>query len=659
MKKTYLLGLLGLGVAASSYGQYKTTELSRLTMEEVQNVPTTKNGVKSLKAGQAAFWSEDFANGFAGNNESNGAWTQTTDDVALWEYRGPATTPDNTVASRGSCGAGSVAIASTTASNGFVIFDSNFWDDPGTVCGGNQGSGDDASPHLVTLTSPSIDMSAQDAVQLFFETNSRNFNSELNIKVSVNGGAFTLATEIYDQLAIPGNGSTDNGQLVSVNLTDLCANQADVRVQFEFSGEYYYVMIDDIYFDTPPTYDLEITEIYLDDVVNNDIFTHELLPMSQAHLMNPVVEFTNKGLATQDVEVYVTVTDPSANVSEFSTTVTGIAYDSTLSVVVPTLTPDQYGVYTFDYEVVGLGGADEIPGDNVDDDAFSVNDSSWADQFGFNYVGSYYNAFEEGGTAGAGYAAVSPGQCFYTFNAAQANGIVTVFPNFTQTSVKMTAGQYFVAEIFKVNDKVAFNSEVTEDILDLVASVDYFLTDEDFTTTGDIRDVFIQFDDDVNLEADEFYLITITNSSGEPFNVGVTTPNDNLDVSGVIKGNIQAGVSLTTYNRFSNLNPYLKMSMINEPVGINEKEATSFELLENNPNPAKGYTTIKFSALNAGVATVSIKDVTGKTVYNVDQTVQDGLNRVEINTTSMKDGVYFYSVSLNGQVSTKKMVVLN
>lgn len=657
MKKTYLLGLLGLGVAVSSYGQYKTTTLNKFTNAEVQNIPTAKKGAKALKSAQAAFWSEDFANGFAGNNESNGAWTQTTDDVALWEYRGPATTPDNTEGSRGSCG-GAAPITSTTADNGFIIFDSNYWDDPGAVCGGNQGSGDDASPHLVALTSPSIDMSAQDAVQLFFETNSRNFNAEVNIKVSISGGPFTLVTEMYDMLAIPGNGSTTNGQLVGVNLTDLCANQADVKVQFEFSGEYYYVMIDDIFFDTPPTYNLEITEVYLDDVVNNDIFTHELLPMSQAHLMNPVVEFTNKGLETQDVEVYVTVTDPAANVSEFSTTVTGIALDSTISVVVPTLTPDQYGVYQFDYEIVGLGGTDEIPNDNTASDAFSVNDSSWADQFGFAYNGGYYNAFQEGGT-GPGYAAVSPGQCFYTFNGATTNGIVTVFPNFAATTVKMTEGQYFVAELFKVNDKVAFNTEVTEDILDLEASVDYFISAEDFTTTGDIKDIFIQFDDDIVLDADEFYLITISNSSGEPFNVGVTSPNDNLDVSGVIKGNIQAGVSLTTYNRFSNLNPYLKMSMINEPVGINESEATSFELLENNPNPAKGYTTIKFSALNAGVATVSIKDVTGKTVYTADQAVQDGLNRVEINTTSMKDGVYFYSVSLNGQVSTKKMVVLN
>ena len=83
----------------------------------------------------------DFANGIPSD------WTQeSATPLAHWEYRGPNTTPDNTVCSQGSCGSGSVPITSLTTSNGFVIFDSNYWDDDDGVCGG-LGTGPDPAPH--------------------------------------------------------------------------------------------------------------------------------------------------------------------------------------------------------------------------------------------------------------------------------------------------------------------------------------------------------------------------------------------------------------------------------------------------------------------------------------------------------------------------------
>jgi hypothetical protein len=63
------------------------------------------------------------------NTESSG--------IAAWEYRGPLTTPNNEEGSRGSCiaeGTTGAVLLSETWSNGFVIFDSNWWDNPDNPC---------------------------------------------------------------------------------------------------------------------------------------------------------------------------------------------------------------------------------------------------------------------------------------------------------------------------------------------------------------------------------------------------------------------------------------------------------------------------------------------------------------------------------------------
>ena len=76
-------------------------------------------------------WSEDFQNGIPSD------WSNTeSGNIASWEYRGPSTTPDLTIGSRGSCTINFIgeAIQSTTSSNGFIIFDSNYWDNDALPC---------------------------------------------------------------------------------------------------------------------------------------------------------------------------------------------------------------------------------------------------------------------------------------------------------------------------------------------------------------------------------------------------------------------------------------------------------------------------------------------------------------------------------------------
>jgi hypothetical protein len=76
------------------------------------------------------------------------------------------------------------------------------------------------------------------------------------------------------------------------------------------------------------------------------------------------------------------------------------------------------------------------------------------------------------------------------------------------------------------------------------------------------------------------------------------------------------------------------------------------------PNPAVETTTVAITTKDASVASVNVINVVGKSVLNLS-TVQlsQGLNKIELNTTSLNGGVYFVEVTINGEVSTSQLVV--
>ncbi|MBL7942684.1 MAG: hypothetical protein JNM00_07950, partial [Flavobacteriales bacterium] len=188
---------------------------------------------------ESVIWQETFESGIPGdwiNSETGG--------IAYWEYRGPDTTPSNDVGTRGSClpeGTLGAPIQSPTAGDGFVIFDSNWWDDPIGPCG-NLGSGDAPAPHLAILQTPSFDLSAYDKVGFSFYQYAKDYDVDMRVEVSISGGAWT---DVWTENMIV-NAETPKDQLVRINITDEAALQSDVRIRFVFDGQYYFWMIDDV-----------------------------------------------------------------------------------------------------------------------------------------------------------------------------------------------------------------------------------------------------------------------------------------------------------------------------------------------------------------------------------------------------------------------------
>ena len=93
---------------------------------------------------------------------------------------------------------------------------------------------------------------------------------------------------------------------------------------------------------------------------------------------------------------------------------------------------------------------------------------------------------------------------------------------------------------------------------------------------------------------------------------------------------------------------------------LNGIDMHRFALLQNNPNPFNGETSIGFVLPNAGTATLRIIDVNGKEVYRESGSYTKGYHRLTIKRKDLQaSGVYYYQLESGSDVAIKKLVVID
>jgi hypothetical protein len=93
------------------------------------------------------------------------------------------------------------------------------------------------------------------------------------------------------------------------------------------------------------------------------------------------------------------------------------------------------------------------------------------------------------------------------------------------------------------------------------------------------------------------------------------------------------------------------------PLSINE-EVKDADLFQNFPNPSNGITTVRYSLQNEANVTFEMMDVTGKRIFStLEGKKNPGTYSLEINTAELNSGIYFYSILVNGNKITKKMII--
>ena len=92
--------------------------------------------------------------------------------------------------------------------------------------------------------------------------------------------------------------------------------------------------------------------------------------------------------------------------------------------------------------------------------------------------------------------------------------------------------------------------------------------------------------------------------------------------------------------------------------GINEiKPQMEYSIY---PNPATDVVNIKYNVLEASQISMSITDVSGKTIKDISNTRESvGEHVKEVTVSELTPGIYFLTININGQNSNHKFVIFN
>jgi hypothetical protein len=96
---------------------------------------------------------------------------------------------------------------------------------------------------------------------------------------------------------------------------------------------------------------------------------------------------------------------------------------------------------------------------------------------------------------------------------------------------------------------------------------------------------------------------------------------------------------------------------INSTIGIINMDRNAISMEQNIPNPATGTTRIDYSLPTDGEVTFHVYTISGQELLNKVVETTSGKHSIELNTTHLASGIYFYSMEFKGQRIVKRMSV--
>ena len=260
MKKIYI-SIFALSLAINAFAQIDS---QGLTVEDVKKVKKNLelNSNKLTASAISPIWSEDFANGIPTT------WENST---VPWVYRGTSTFPSNQVGGQGAYSgitnspSTNNPISSPTSNNGFLIFDSDYYDNNGVA--GAFGTGIYPTPHNGELLTDMIDLSSYSDVTLKMNSYFRTYAGQAFIDFYVSG-VFQERLQVHTNLAVNESSSID--EVILSRIPFSVVGNADVQMSFVFEGStnsnngfsgYYFWQMDDLELIETPLNMIEIEDV--------------------------------------------------------------------------------------------------------------------------------------------------------------------------------------------------------------------------------------------------------------------------------------------------------------------------------------------------------------------------------------------------------------
>ncbi len=98
---------------------------------------------------------------------------------------------------------------------------------------------------------------------------------------------------------------------------------------------------------------------------------------------------------------------------------------------------------------------------------------------------------------------------------------------------------------------------------------------------------------------------------------------------------------------------------IQEPTSVSiEESVSSKEETLMFPNPAQNQVTINYYAQKDGVTSVVIRDLFANIKFRLEHNTKQGINTIQINTSSLEEGVYNVVIDSSGDTSSRRLTII-
>ena len=530
-----------------------------------------------------------------------------------WSFTDNATSGDNWVIGTGApSGSFAIAaIASTTAADGFALFDSDL------LCSGNQNAD-------VYFNTP-IDLTGQLAVAVEFESFYRAYVGNCYVIASTDGVTWT-EVQVHSGLAV--NASTTNSEITTANVSSIVGGSSTAYFGFRYIGGCDYAwMVDDVSIVTLPDNDVALTTGWHADIVTD--YEYSMTPLTQVREMRAGVIVENQGGLTQTVDVTCDVSDGATTVATLMQSVTSVPG------VIDTLwfntgfTPSAIGTYTPTFS---------IPADMVTtNDIFTasgleVNNNLMAHDYGTTGTFGFNPAATDPTNANSSH---SWGNIYYPEVDQMIYGIDINFATGTTADLYVLARVQEMDASGSIQDPLTYNNETDHTVVssEIGSSI----------TT-------ITFPSPSLLEAGKGYMIDVLKVDGTTgpeamYFGGTDASQEDDDFSTVGYGPFGAANAINYFSGWD-FAPYIRANFdASLDVTVNTLEGVAVF-----PNPSQGEITITNN--NGDANAIEITNLAGQVVYTVSVSAA-----TTVDLGSFGSGVYLVKVS-NGIGSLVERVVI-
>ncbi len=638
MNHKYLLLLLACTAGAAQAQRVNKPQLPQWARPHGLTHATSLTGAGTAEAQDRApgdvVFSEDFANGMAGNN-GFGAWTTNEADGSLWHYTHSA--PNGAYTDPGE------VINSTTADNGWMLLATDSantdWSDTTIVSSPvNWDAG---------LVSPVLDLSATPNVVVEFEMAGRWCCGEVPwyVQVSTNGGSL-WSSGVHVLPSTPINAGTGTvTATANISCDILSGNASQVQFRFMHDGtnsgsSHYHWQIDDVKLIEPAQHDLVLesaSQSYwdLNTAISYDSLNYTVYPFSQ---LRPVplsmTVRSNGSLAQTGTVLNFKVMEGANTVLDQNQTVDVDACQQTVYVSPDFIPPATEGTYDVTYTATSTVG-DTTDDNNTAESSFKVKEFIYS---------------RDGGTA-ASYEDIGSGEyelCngFHIANDVELYAVDVAIRNGGSPS------PVGVPIVGLLKDGSDVEVELSE-------TMDHTIASSELNGTNGTKVISLIFSEPQFLEAGLDYFVCIKHFGGAEVRTAINgVSEDQTTFIYYDPPTDEPDAGLVWF--YTNDMPLVRMNF-NPSVGIEEGDRQNgIGLGQNIPNPATGITVIPFDLKEAANLNLEVHDMSGKLVAT--QAVGKrgaGSHRLQFDTTSLNEGVYFYSLTADGTRLTKRMTVIH